>query len=261
MAPSGAGTRRPSTSGRHPPNTPRRWLRRGGRRVSTSRYSPAKARCTVAGSPFMAGEFGFLGGSIGVAATERLVRAIERATGGRHSTAGVAGLGRHPDAGRHRRVPADGQAVRRRSPNTRAAGLPYLVYLRNPTTGGVLASWGSLGHFTVAEPGALIGFLGPAGLPGALRRAVPGRRADRREPLHARSSRCGDASRRNSGPSFTGCSTCYSPPGTATVITANPADPKAARRNRGGRLDARSPGPDGPTDQACAGCCGSPRPT
>ena len=43
----------------------------------------------------------------------------------------------------------------------RSAGLPYLVYLRNPTTGGVLASWGSLGHVTVAEPGALIGFLGP----------------------------------------------------------------------------------------------------
>ena len=40
-------------------------------------------------------------------------------------------------------------------------GLPYLVYLRHPTTGGVFASWGSLGHVTVAEPGALIGFLGP----------------------------------------------------------------------------------------------------
>jgi acyl-CoA carboxylase subunit beta len=39
--------------------------------------------------------------------------------------------------------------------------LPYLVYLRHPTTGGVFASWGSLGHLTVAEPGALIGFLGP----------------------------------------------------------------------------------------------------
>jgi acetyl-CoA carboxylase carboxyl transferase subunit beta len=43
----------------------------------------------------------------------------------------------------------------------RAAGLPYLVYLRHPTTGGVFASWGSLAHVTVAEPGALIGFLGP----------------------------------------------------------------------------------------------------
>ena len=43
----------------------------------------------------------------------------------------------------------------------KAAGLPYLVYLRHPTTGGVFASWGSLGHVTVAEPGALVGFLGP----------------------------------------------------------------------------------------------------
>lgn len=42
----------------------------------------------------------------------------------------------------------------------KAAGLPYVVYLRHPTTGGVLASWGSLGHVTVAEPGAMIGFLG-----------------------------------------------------------------------------------------------------
>jgi acetyl-CoA carboxylase alpha subunit len=43
----------------------------------------------------------------------------------------------------------------------RAAGLPYLIYLRHPTTGGVFASWGSLAHITIAEPGALIGFLGP----------------------------------------------------------------------------------------------------
>jgi acetyl-CoA carboxylase carboxyl transferase subunit beta len=41
------------------------------------------------------------------------------------------------------------------------SGLPYLVYLRNPTTGGVLATWGSLGDVTYAEPGALVGFLGP----------------------------------------------------------------------------------------------------
>src|SRR6201999_4267251 len=41
------------------------------------------------------------------------------------------------------------------------AHLPYLVYLRHPTTGGVFASWGSLGHVTIAQPGALIGFLGP----------------------------------------------------------------------------------------------------
>jgi acetyl-CoA carboxylase carboxyl transferase subunit beta len=43
----------------------------------------------------------------------------------------------------------------------KSAGLPYLVYLRHPTTGGVFASWASLGHLALAEPGALIGFLGP----------------------------------------------------------------------------------------------------
>jgi acetyl-CoA carboxylase carboxyl transferase subunit beta len=105
-------------------------------------------------------EFGFLAGSIGVRAADRLVRAVERATderlpllasptsGGTRMQEGTvaflqmvkisAAIGRH-----------------------KANGNPYLVYLRNPTTGGVLASWGSLGHVTVAEPGALIGFLGP----------------------------------------------------------------------------------------------------
>lgn len=42
----------------------------------------------------------------------------------------------------------------------KANGLLYLVHLRNPTTGGVFASWASLGHLVVAEPGALIDFLG-----------------------------------------------------------------------------------------------------
>jgi acetyl-CoA carboxylase beta subunit len=38
----------------------------------------------------------------------------------------------------------------------------YLVYLLHPTTGGVLASWGSLGQITIGQPQALVGFLGPA---------------------------------------------------------------------------------------------------
>ena len=54
----------------------------------------------------------------------------------------------------------------------RLAGLPYLVHLRHPTTGGVYASWGSLGHVTVAEPGALVGFLGPKVYRGPARHAV-----------------------------------------------------------------------------------------
>lgn len=105
-------------------------------------------------------EFGFLGGSLGVAGSERLVRAVERATAERLPVlaAPVSGGTRMQEG-----TVAFLQMVKISAAVARhkAAGLPYLVYLRNPTTGGVLASWGSLGHVTVAEPGALIGFLGP----------------------------------------------------------------------------------------------------
>ena len=43
----------------------------------------------------------------------------------------------------------------------RAGGNPLFVWLRNPTTGGVMATWGSLGTVTFGEPDALAGFLGP----------------------------------------------------------------------------------------------------
>ncbi len=43
----------------------------------------------------------------------------------------------------------------------RRAGLPVIVHVAHPTTGGVLASWGSLGHVTFAEPGATVAFTGP----------------------------------------------------------------------------------------------------
>ena len=42
-----------------------------------------------------------------------------------------------------------------------AAGGFYISYLTHPTTGGVTASFASLGDITLAEPGALIGFAGP----------------------------------------------------------------------------------------------------
>jgi acetyl-CoA carboxylase carboxyl transferase subunit beta len=108
----------------------------------------------------VAGEFGFLGGSIGVAAAERLTRAIERATAeGIPLLAAPASGGTRMQEGTvaFLQMAKISQAITAH----KAAGLPYLVYLRHPTTGGVFASWGSLGHLTVAEPGALIGFLGP----------------------------------------------------------------------------------------------------
>lgn len=105
-------------------------------------------------------EFDFLAGSIGVAAAERITRAVARATAERLP------LVASPSSGGTRmqegtvaflqmvKITAAVELHKR-------AHLPYLVYLRHPTTGGVFASWGSLGHVTAAEPGALIGFLGP----------------------------------------------------------------------------------------------------
>jgi len=108
----------------------------------------------------VAGEFGFLGGSIGVATAERIARAFERAlaerlplvalpaSGGsrmQEGTLAVVGMAK---------LAAAAGALR-------AAGLPYVVCLTHPTTGGVLASWGSLGMVTLALPDALVGFAGP----------------------------------------------------------------------------------------------------
>ena len=105
-------------------------------------------------------EFDFLAGSIGVAAAERITDAVQRATAERLP------LLASPSSGGTRmqegtvaflqmvKIAAAVELHKR-------AHLPYLVYLRHPTTGGVFASWGSLGHVTAAEPGALIGFLGP----------------------------------------------------------------------------------------------------
>ena len=105
-------------------------------------------------------EFRFLAGSIGVDSAERLTRAVERATAERLPllAAPVSGGTRMQEG-----TLAFVQMIKISAAIAahKKAGLPYLVYLRHPTTGGVMASWGSLGHVTVAEPGALIGFLGP----------------------------------------------------------------------------------------------------
>ncbi len=106
------------------------------------------------------GEFHFLAGSIGLAASARLIAAIERATRERLPLLAAPASG----GTRIQEGPAafvQMAAITRAITEHRSAGLPYLVFLRDPTVGGVLASWGSLGHLTVAEPGALIGFTGP----------------------------------------------------------------------------------------------------
>ncbi|WP_017589914.1 carboxyl transferase domain-containing protein [Nocardiopsis ganjiahuensis] len=106
------------------------------------------------------GEFAFLAGSVGTAAAERLAVAVERATAeGLPLLVAPASGGTRMQEGTVAFVAMAKIAVAVDA--HKRAGLPYLVYLRHPTTGGVLASWGSLGHITAAEPGALVGFLGP----------------------------------------------------------------------------------------------------
>ncbi|MEL4503331.1 carboxyl transferase domain-containing protein [Luteococcus sp. H138] len=106
------------------------------------------------------GEFRFLGGSIGHAASDLVLHAVDRATAERIPLLAApcsGGTRMQEGTAAFVQMVKIGQAVQAH----RHAGLVYLVHLRHPTTGGVLASWGSLGQYTTAEPGALVGFLGP----------------------------------------------------------------------------------------------------
>jgi acetyl-CoA carboxylase carboxyl transferase subunit beta len=119
-------------------------------------------RALLDGRPFVvvAGEFGFLGGSIGVATAERVARAFERAVEQRLPVVALpASGGSRMQEGT---LAVMGMAkLAAAAGRLRAAGLAYVVCLTHPTTGGVLASWGSLGTVTFALPGALVGFAGP----------------------------------------------------------------------------------------------------
>ena len=55
----------------------------------------------------------------------------------------------------------------------RAARLPYIVVLTNPTTGGVTASYAMLGDIHIAEPGAVIGFAGARVIEQTIRERLP----------------------------------------------------------------------------------------
>ena len=55
----------------------------------------------------------------------------------------------------------------------KAAGLPYIVVLTDPTTGGVTASYAMLGDVQIAEPDALIGFAGQRVIEQTIREKLP----------------------------------------------------------------------------------------
>jgi acetyl-CoA carboxylase carboxyl transferase subunit beta len=117
-------------------------------------------------------EFAFMGGSLGMAAGEAVVTAArtarERGTplilfaasGGARMQEGILSL---------MQMPRTTVAVE----ELKEAGLPYVVVLTHPTTGGVTASYAMLGDVHIAEPGALIGFAGPRVIEQTIREKLP----------------------------------------------------------------------------------------
>ena len=117
-------------------------------------------------------EYRFMGGSMGSVVGEKITRAAERATerrvpllvvsasGGARMQEGILSL---------MQMAKISAALAR----LRAARLPYLSLLTDPTTGGVTASFAMLGDLNVAEPGALIGFAGPRVIQQTIRQELP----------------------------------------------------------------------------------------
>jgi acetyl-CoA carboxylase carboxyl transferase subunit beta len=117
-------------------------------------------------------DFGFMGGSLGMAAGEAIITGMETAvargtpcvlfaaSGGARMQEGILSL---------MQLPRTTIGVRR----LREARLPYIVVLTNPTTGGVTASYAMLGDIHIAEPGALIGFAGPRVIEQTIREKLP----------------------------------------------------------------------------------------
>ncbi|MBX4907505.1 MULTISPECIES: acetyl-CoA carboxylase, carboxyltransferase subunit beta [Rhizobium] len=117
-------------------------------------------------------EFNFIGGSLGIAAGEAIVKAFERATsekcplvmfpasGGARMQEGILSL---------MQLPRTTVAV----DLLKESGQPYIVVLTNPTTGGVTASYAMLGDIHLAEPGAEIGFAGKRVIEQTLREKLP----------------------------------------------------------------------------------------
>lgn len=119
-----------------------------------------RATCHAHDVVILAGAFAFLAGTQGVAAGERVTRAFERA---RELSLPVVGLPRSGGTRMQEGTLAFVQMAKIAAAvaQFRAGGGCYVSYLRDPTLGGVLASWGALGAVTFAEPSALVGLTGP----------------------------------------------------------------------------------------------------
>lgn len=136
-------------------------------RIEAARTKSGEQDAVVTGSAKIGGQsvelgvmdFDFIGGSMGSVVGERLTRAAERALALRHPLVIVCASG-------GARMQEGTLALMQMAKISAALGrladasVPYVSVLTDPTTGGVLASFGSLGDVILAEPRALIGFSG-----------------------------------------------------------------------------------------------------
>jgi len=132
------------------------------------------AKGTLNGRDFVisAMDFGFIGGSMGSVMGEKIARAIDEAIkiNAPFMIISKSGGARMMEAGFSLMQMAK---VSGKLGQLADAGLPYISYLTDPTTGGVTASFAMLGDINIAEPGALIGFAGPRVVKETIGRDLP----------------------------------------------------------------------------------------
>jgi acetyl-CoA carboxylase carboxyl transferase subunit beta len=117
-------------------------------------------------------DFNFIGGSMGSVMGEKITRAIDEAIKIKapFMIISKSGGARMMEAGYSLMQMAK---VSGKLTQLAEAGLPYISYLTDPTTGGVTASFAMLGDINIAEPGALIGFAGPRVVKETIGRELP----------------------------------------------------------------------------------------
>jgi acetyl-CoA carboxylase carboxyl transferase subunit beta len=144
------------------------------RTTTGERDALRNARGTIDGRKAIVGvqDFAFMGGSMGIAVGAAFVAGVRAAiadrapyvlftaAGGARMQEGILSL---------MQMPRSTVALA----ELREAGLPYIVVLTDPTTGGVTASYAMLGDVQLAEPGALIGFAGQRVIEQTIREKLP----------------------------------------------------------------------------------------
>jgi acetyl-CoA carboxylase carboxyl transferase subunit beta len=147
---------------------------KAARTATDRRDALANARGTIDGRRAVVGVqgFAFMGGSMGIAVGAAFVAGVRAAiadrspyiiftaAGGARMQEGILSL---------MQMPKTTVALA----ELKEAGLPYIVVLTDPTTGGVTASYAMLGDVQIAEPGALIGFAGQRVIEQTIREKLP----------------------------------------------------------------------------------------